>query len=591
MSAQEADSSIEKESALRLFSLVYEEIYFIDTLCATVDCRTSSSLLREACIPGTSLPYEEAVDRWLSSIDPRDRIEMKAFFEEQGARVGASRYDILQQEFRVPGPSDTALWCEGSFVPLDKDCFLFCCRRIDLRGESRQQEQYALSELKRLMWDVFSGASAFSAMYDFDTRRRIDPDKGSPFTRGVDTSYLDNLKGQLVRCTHPDDLPGEVVDGTVFGELASRRSVQQKVTYGLRMRFENEAYRWYSLTLILLDARAGSPPILCIALCKQSDDKARQLAPAGAGSVMSQSELISWCWGQRDNPERGQKPGCLMILRVDGYSALSFDTKDEAMLLLDAVLAEGRAELGYEVGRMIDGSYLVCSHAVSDRESAEKQAQLIQKRAHEAIGESLGLTVSIGLAPCLHDRARGFKVAYDEANRLLERSSGSKGGIVAFVDPADADPSSEDLADRRPTVFIRTFGFFEVFVDGRPVLFRNEKAKELLALIVDRRGGFVGSRDAVSCLWEEEPINRATLTRHRKAAMFMHRTLEEYGIADIVVNENGRRRIETSRVTCDLYEHLAGSKEPHGRFKGIYMLNYSWGEITLAELLSSRLGL
>lgn len=35
---------------------------------------------------------------------------------------------------------------------------------------------------------------------------------------------------------------------------------------------------------------------------------------------------------------------------------------------------------------------------------------------------------------------------------------------------------------RNAHIFIRTFGYFDVFVDGVPILFRSEKAKELLAL-------------------------------------------------------------------------------------------------------------
>ena len=37
-------------------------------------------------------------------------------------------------------------------------------------------------------------------------------------------------------------------------------------------------------------------------------------------------------------------------------------------------------------------------------------------------------------------------------------------------------------------ICIRTFGYFDVFVEGKPIAFRNKKSKELLALLVDRRG-------------------------------------------------------------------------------------------------------
>ena len=582
---------MERDSAIRALSLVYEEIYLVDAPSDLVICRTSASLLRGTCTAGMRISYAEARRIWLDeSVDPRDFDDMVTFLDAQSARVGAQRYDILRHVFRIARPEGDDVWCEGCFIPVGKDDFMFCCRRLDPRGSSRAQERHALSELKRLLWETVAARAGFTALYDFETRRRIDPDTGSPFTRGVDTSLLDNLKGHFARCVHPADLPSDIMDGTVFGELAELDPMQQKITYGLRMRFENEAYRWYSLTLVVLDARAGTGPILGIALCLLIASEPPQLMPIGGGPVMEQSEIIAYCWGQRDNPDRGKKPGYLLIMRVDGYSALTFDEKDEAGHIIENVLCDLRAVYGYEAARMNDGSYIVCYHGAEEQHDAEEMARDIQKNAHEALAVLGGITVSVALAPCLHDRVRGFKVAYDEANRLLESPVCSDGSLVVYPDELQGGTAGDDAFSHHHSVYIRTFGFFEVFVDGRPVLFRNEKAKELLALLVDRRGGFVGSHDAVSCLWEDEPVNKVTLARHRKAAMFMHRTLEEYGIGDIVVNENGRRRIDPTRVRCDLFEYLAGSGEPHGQFKGIYMLNYSWSEITIAELLSSRLG-
>lgn len=36
-------------------------------------------------------------------------------------------------------------------------------------------------------------------------------------------------------------------------------------------------------------------------------------------------------------------------------------------------------------------------------------------------------------------------------------------------------------------IFIKTFGGFDVFVDGKQVHFSSEKAKEMLAVLVDKR--------------------------------------------------------------------------------------------------------
>ena len=145
------------------------------------------------------------------------------------------------------------------------------------------------------------------------------------------------------------------------------------------------------------------------------------------------------------------------------------------------------------------------------------------------------------------------------------------------------------LPQENAHVRIRTFGYFDVFVDDKPIAFRNEKSKELFALLVDRRGGFVSSEEAISVRWEDEPANSVTLARYRKVALRLKNILEEYGISDIVESVNGKRRIAADKVQCDLYEYLSGREEFAQLFKGSYLTNYGWGENTLAELMGDRL--
>ena len=135
-------------------------------------------------------------------------------------------------------------------------------------------------------------------------------------------------------------------------------------------------------------------------------------------------------------------------------------------------------------------------------------------------------------------------------------------------------------------IYIRTFGYFDVFVEGNPIAFRNKKSKELFALLVDRRGGYVSSDEAISFLWEEESVNSVTLARYRKVALRLKNILEEYGIADIVESVDGKRRIVTEKIRCDLYDYLSRKDEFAQLFKGSYLTNYSWGEMTLGELLN-----
>lgn len=148
-------------------------------------------------------------------------------------------------------------------------------------------------------------------------------------------------------------------------------------------------------------------------------------------------------------------------------------------------------------------------------------------------------------------------------------------------------PDSKEISQNAELeVRIRTFGYFDVFVGDNAIAFRNKKSKELLALLVDRRGGFVTSEEAISYLWEDEPVSSVTLARYRKVAMRLKNILEEYGIADIVEVVDGKRRIVTEKVQCDLYDYLSQEDEFSQLFKGSYMTNYSWGEVTLGELFS-----
>ena len=137
--------------------------------------------------------------------------------------------------------------------------------------------------------------------------------------------------------------------------------------------------------------------------------------------------------------------------------------------------------------------------------------------------------------------------------------------------------------NRKPK--IRTFGYFDIFVDGMPVYFSNAKEKELLALLVDRKGGSLSSEEAITYLWLDEPYSEKVKGRYRKVAMCLKRTLERHGIGHILNNVNGVRSLDVSSVECDYFDYISGKAKDGDGFAGVYMANYSWAEETLALLL------
>lgn len=146
----------------------------------------------------------------------------------------------------------------------------------------------------------------------------------------------------------------------------------------------------------------------------------------------------------------------------------------------------------------------------------------------------------------------------------------------------------------RRTVSAVTFGRFDIFVDGVVVSFTNKKAKELVALCIDRKGGIVTMEDAVDKLWEPDVYDEKAKRRYRKAVISAYRTLEEAGAKGVFVKIRGACFINARAIDCDFYKLLELDEAAVKSFRGEYMYDYSWGEKTLAwinDIYCSRCGI
>lgn len=133
-------------------------------------------------------------------------------------------------------------------------------------------------------------------------------------------------------------------------------------------------------------------------------------------------------------------------------------------------------------------------------------------------------------------------------------------------------------------IFVRTFGYFDVFVDGELVHFRNKKSKELLALLVDRRGSAVNNEQAITILWEDSINDINYQSKLRRAVKDLKDTLQEAGIADILKNWYNSRAVDPKMFLSDYYWFLDGDPPFGDMFMGEYMCEYSWAEETVAKL-------
>ena len=142
----------------------------------------------------------------------------------------------------------------------------------------------------------------------------------------------------------------------------------------------------------------------------------------------------------------------------------------------------------------------------------------------------------------------------------------------------------EDSGEKK--IYARALGKFDVFVDGKPVRFRYQKTKEMLAYLIDRKGELASNADLVSVLWEDDSPDSSHISYLKNIRTDLIKTLMESGCRDCIVRTRGEIGIVPDAIDCDYYDYLenknvAGSDR---LFKGEYMSQYSWGEYTLAKL-------
>ena len=145
----------------------------------------------------------------------------------------------------------------------------------------------------------------------------------------------------------------------------------------------------------------------------------------------------------------------------------------------------------------------------------------------------------------------------------------------------------EHMSANDKSVYIQTFGNFEVFVGDEPIVFTRAKPKELLAYLIDRKGASVSAAEIAAVLWEDKHYDRYLQNQTQKIISFMMATLKQYKIQDIIVKKYNNISIDKSKVSCDYYSFLEGDINAINAYTGEYMANYSWGEFT-ASILNEK---
>ena len=129
-------------------------------------------------------------------------------------------------------------------------------------------------------------------------------------------------------------------------------------------------------------------------------------------------------------------------------------------------------------------------------------------------------------------------------------------------------------------VRFQTFGYFEMFVDEKPLTFGYDKTKEMMAYLVDREGALCSNNEIMAQLWQDDR-HSSYLRRLKKDLMD---TLTKAGCEEIVIYARGRIGILCDKVDCDYYDWKKGLPYALNAYLGEYMAQYGWAEITNGSL-------
>ena len=125
----------------------------------------------------------------------------------------------------------------------------------------------------------------------------------------------------------------------------------------------------------------------------------------------------------------------------------------------------------------------------------------------------------------------------------------------------------------------RCFGSFEVFTsDGTTLHFSRSKAKELLALLIYKRGAGCSLNDICSILFEGEELNSKTKNYVQQLIVSLLKTMKESGAEEAIIKQYNSLAVNPDRIDCDYYRFNDLDARAVNSYKGEFMSQYKWAE-------------
>ncbi|WP_346109281.1 BTAD domain-containing putative transcriptional regulator [Nonomuraea maheshkhaliensis] len=279
-----------------------------------------------------------------------------------------------------------------------------------------------------------------------------------------------------------------------------------------------------------------------------------QAEPSGEVQALSHAlnglaELLAY-----EDPDEAARVARQALRYVDGIAgvaariaavrvALAAGRREEARALLEQVepVATGRRDHAAlaavaEMRAELDGDVASADEAV---------------RRWTMLGDPIGRARAELVRAALADPATGVEVAVAVRERVHAI------GCRALDDRIDA-LVARAAPPRQAKVVVETMGTFRVLRGAVPVprtAWQSRKARDLLKILVSRRGGAIGRERLVEILWPEQEDQAVGLRRLNVMVSTLRAVLDpghEWPADEIVVSEEGALRLELANVQVDV---------------------------------------
>jgi len=160
-----------------------------------------------------------------------------------------------------------------------------------------------------------------------------------------------------------------------------------------------------------------------------------------------------------------------------------------------------------------------------------------------------------------------------------------------LLKPVTAKAITESLEHLRTPVVktanklqVKCFGNFDVFAEGKPLHFPRQKAKELFAYLIHKRGTSCTTKEIGEVLYGKNEFIATIDKQIQTQISAMMKVLNEAGAEGLIVRKRNSLAVDIKKVDCDYYNYLNRIPETVNSYMGEYMSNYKWADTNIEYL-------